>query len=470
LALAFCIPAACVSVGPDYIPPRTTVSESWHSRLENGLNDRQASTAELSLWWETFGDPELTVLINRALQNNLDIRQAVSRVREARAARSISKAGLFPAADASGSITRSHTEDNGTRTLYSTGFDALWEIDLFGGVRRSVEAADADLQASIEDLRDIHVSLAAEVALNYIEMRTYQSRLTVAESNLRNQEETYELTRMRCQAGLTDELDVGQAKAVLETTRSSMPTLRTGMEGSKNRLAVLLGIQPGALHQELEGSGPVPTVPRQVAVGVPADVLRRRPDIRKAEKELAAQTARVGVATADLYPKLKLTGSIGLESLNSGKLFSAGTGSFSFGPGISWPVFDAGVIRQNIEVQSARQEQALQSYETAVLNALEEAENKLTAYSEEQNRKDMLLKGADAAGQAFDLAKMKYQAGLTDFTTLIQAQSSLLSLQDELAKSSGTVASNLVSLYKALGGGWSSNESDNEPTPPHPSP
>jgi outer membrane protein, multidrug efflux system len=456
---------ACVSVGPDYVKPVTSVSPAWHTRLENGLNAQQTDSAKLAQWWEMFGDPELTSLISRAVKNNLDLKQAASRIREARAARSISKAGLFPTLDASGSATRSHSNvgtNSGTQTLYSAAFDALWEIDLFGRVRRSVEAADADLQASVEDLHDVHVSLAAEVALNYIDLRTFQSRLSLAELNLKNLEETYELTRKRCQAGLTDELDVQQAKASLESTRSGIPTLRTGMEGSKNRLAVLLGEQPGILHKELEPSGPIPVVPEQVAVGMPADALRQRPDIRKAEWELAAQTARIGVATADLYPKLKLTGSIGLESLGSGSLFTADSRSTSYGPGISWPLFDAGAIRQNIEVQSAKQEQALQSYESVVLSALEEMENKLTAYAEEQNRRDMLSRGVDAARQAYALAKIKYEAGLTDFTTLIGTENSFLSLQDELAKSNGTVTSNLVSLYKALGGGWTSTVSGKE--------
>lgn len=458
-------PAACVSVGPDYVRPETSVSPAWHSNMEQGLNAGQSDPVNLAQWWEVVGDPQMTSLIGRAVKNNLDVKQALSRIREARAARSIIKAGLSPTLDASGSVTRSHSDtgaNSGSNTLYSTFFDSLWEIDLFGGVRRSVEAADADLQASREDLHDVHVSLAAEVALNYIDLRTYQSRLAVAESNLKNQEETYELTRKRLQAGLRDELDVQQAKASMESTRSGIPTLRAGMEGSKNRLAVLLGEQPGILHKELEGSRPIPLVPRQVAVGVPADVLRQRPDIRKAEQGLAAQTARVGVATADLYPKLKLTGSIGLKSLSSGSLFTANAEGSSYGSGISWPIFDAGAIRQNIEVQSARQEQALQSYESAVLNALEEVENRLTAYAEESTRRDMLSKGADAARQAYDLAKTKYEAGLTDFTSLITTENTLLLLQDELAESTGKVTSNLVSLYKALGGGWSSRGSGEE--------
>jgi NodT family efflux transporter outer membrane factor (OMF) lipoprotein len=453
---------SCASVGPDYVPPKTSLSPAWHTSIGTGLDAQQADPARIEKWWEALGDRELASLINRAVRNNLDIKQAVSRIRQARAQRSIYKAGLLPAVDASASATRSSGSENmggkGSRTLYSAGFDTLWEIDLFGGVQRSVEAADADLQASIEDLHDVHVSLAAEVATNYIELRTCQSRLTVAETNLKNQEDTYKLTGERLQAGLADGLDVAQARAGLESTRSGIPSLRTGIEESKNRLAVLLGTQPGKLHKELEGSGIIPLVPGQIAVGVPADILRQRPDIRKAEQELIARTARVGVATADLYPKLKLSGTIGLEAVNSGSLLSAGARGYSYGPGISWSIFDAGAIRQNIEVSSARQEQALIGYELAVLAALEEVENRLTAYFEEKHRRDALSIGAKASKEAFDLAKIKYEAGLTDFTTLLDAQRSLLSLQDELTTCDGAVASDLVGLYKALGGGWPQND------------
>ncbi|HXK48174.1 MAG TPA: efflux transporter outer membrane subunit [Deltaproteobacteria bacterium] len=457
----------CISVGPDYVRPETPVAQAWHTGMDSGLTAVQTDPARLARWWETLGDPGLTNLMGRAVDNNLDLKQAISRVREARAQRSIAKAGLFPSLDATGSVTRSRGSENTgsgqSRTLYSAGLDAGWELDLFGGVRRSVEAAGADLQASREDLHDVLVSLTAEVGLNYIDLRTYQARLDVAEENLKTREESYELTRERYEAGLTDELDVQQARASLESARAGIPGLRTGMEESMNRLAVLLGVQPGMLHLELGQAKPLPVVPSSVAVGVPADVLRQRPDVRKAERELAAQTARVGVATAELYPKLTLNGSIGLDALNSGKLFTSGARSWSYGPGISWPVFHAGAIRQNIEVQSAMQEQALLTYESSVLGALEEVENALTSYAQEQHRRDSLNEAADAAGRAYEYARIKYEAGLTDFGTLLDAQRSLLSLQDDLATSNGTVTANLVRLYKALGGGWSTHDGTDDP-------
>jgi outer membrane protein, multidrug efflux system len=296
--------------------------------------------------------------------------------------------------------------------------------------------------------------------LNYIEVRTYQKRLAVTQENLEIQQETYSLIQWRCQAGMDDELAVQQARSSLEAARSQIPTLRTSLEGAMNRIAVLLGEQPGALHEELETCQPMPVVPLEVAVGVPADTLRRRPDIRNAERELAAQTARVGAATADLYPKFTLSGSIGIEALSLGNLITAGSRTFSIGPRILWPIFNAGSIRANIEVQSAIQEQAMIQYESTVLSALEEVENALAAYGEEQVRRRSLDEAADAAKQALELAQYKYQTGLIDFITVLDAQRSLLNYEDQLVQSTGSITSNLVRLYKALGGGWTSMAPD----------
>jgi len=264
------------------------------------------------------------------------------------------------------------------------------------------------------------------------------------------------LTLWRFEAGLSDGLAVEQARYNLENTRSQIPTLRTGSEQAMNRIAVLLGEQPGTVHTELEQYKPLPVTPLEVAVGVPADVLRRRPDVRRTERELAAQTARIGVATADLYPKFKLSGSIGLEAFSSGNLVSSGSRTLSGGPSITWRIFDVGAIRQNIEVQSALQEQYFIAYEAAVLSALEEVENAIVAYAEEQNRRQSLTETTRAAQRAVDLAQYKYKAGLADFSNVLDAQRSLLSFQDQKAQSDGTVTSNLVRLYKALGGGWTS--------------
>ncbi|MGV8058106.1 MAG: efflux transporter outer membrane subunit [Smithellaceae bacterium] len=458
ILLLITIISGCVSVGPDYVRPNTTVYQDWNTPLKSDSNNKGKDTQTLVAWWSTFGDQKLSSLIERATKGNLDLKKARARIREARASRGVAKAGFFPTLDATGSASRSKgSEDSGggtTSDLYAVGFDAAWELDIFGGIRRSVEAAQANLEASEEDQRDVLVSLAAEVAINYIDVRTYQTRLAVAKSNLKTQEETYQLTVWRNQAGLSDELAVQQARLNLESTRSKIPTLRTGLEEAMNRIAVLLGEQPGKVHGELINQEPIPVAPENVVVGVPADIMRRRPDVRKAERNLASQTAKVGVATADLYPKFKISGTIGLEALSGSNLFLSGSRTYGFGPSITIPIFAGGSIRQNIEIQSAVQEQYLIAYENAVLNALEEVENALASFVEEQSRRQSLIDATTAAKQTAELAKIKYQAGLTDFSNVLDAERSLLSIEDELAQSKGTVISNLIRLYKALGGGW----------------
>jgi len=452
--------SGCITVGPDYVLPETRLPEKWHNELKGGETGEAQNPQGLAKWWRTLKDPILLTIIDRAVVNNQDIRKVRAKIREQRARRNISYAGLFPTVDASGSFTRKKgSEDTGggkETDFYSAGFDAGWELDLFGGARRLVEASTADLQASKEDLRDVQVSLLAEVALNYADVRSFQSRIEVAERNLNIQDETYQLAQLRYEAGLANEFAVHQSKYNLENTRSNIPALRTALEEAMNRLALLMGDNPGAIHAELKEQKPVPVSQPDIAVGVPADVLRQRPDIRRAERQLAAQTARIGVATAEMYPKINLIGSIGFESLTLDNLISAGSKAYSFGPRITWPIFNAGSIRSNIEVQSALQEQYLIQYEITVLNALEEVENALVAYMEEQNRRQSLSDAKRAASQASAFAQDLYKAGLTDFTSVLDAQRSLLSFEDQLIQSEGRIISNLVRLYKALGGGWTS--------------
>ena len=457
--------AGC-AVGPDYVAPQISAPQGWNAALRGGATARPADPQVLASWWTTFNDPILTSLIDRAVQGNQDFKKAKARVREARARRGVSQADLFPTLNATGSGAYSRgsanlSSDRGAleisaRESYSVGLDAGWEVDAFGGVRRSVEAATADLQASGEDLRNVLVSLLGEVGLNYIAVRTFQARLAVAEANLAAQTETYELTAIRVQAGLTTALDLEQAKYNLESTRSQIPTLQSGLEEAKSRLAILLGEHPGAVHAELAAHQPIPVPPVEVAIGVPADLLRRRPDVRQAERKLAAQTAQIGVATAELYPKFSLVGSIGLSALDLTNLFSATSRAYSIGPSVSWRLFNAGAIRKNIEVQSALQEQALIQYEATVLTALEEVENALVTFVEEQRRREALRHATQSAERAVALAQAQYGAGMVDFRSVLDAQRSLLSLQDQLAQSEGTITSNVVRLYKALGGGWTS--------------
>ncbi|MFH1135663.1 MAG: efflux transporter outer membrane subunit [Pseudomonadota bacterium] len=466
-AILLMILSGCASVGPDYRPPEDQAPAIWNTELQDGLKNASPDPNLLSQWWTTLGDPVLTELIQRAIAGSLDLKMAKAKLWEARAQRGVSQAAQFPTLDMSGSLKKYRTSEftgyGVEEMLYSGEFDAGWEIDVFGGVRRSVEAAQAGLEGAQADLEDVLVSLAAETARNYVEFRTYQTRLNVAEANLKAQEETLALTRSRFQAGLTDELPMQQALYNVENTRSKIPTLRAGMKASANRLSVLVGQAPGGVSELLAKDRGIPVPPIEMAVGVPAEALRRRPDIRSAERALAAQTAKVGVAEAELYPKFKLLGTIGLESLESWDFLKQEALFFSVGPSVSWRLFDFGAIRKNIEVRNALQEQALITYEATVLSALEEVENSLSGYAEEQLRRERLLAAVQAAEKAEKIARGLFKAGLVDFNNVLDAQRSLLSFQDDLTVSQGTVTTDLIALYKALGGGWTPLEGTNGP-------
>ena len=466
--------SGCATVGPDYVPPEKKVPEEFSAQLEavkiepsklEGEQDgappvpvKKITREMLGDWWKTLEDPLLSELVERAIKGNLDLRLAQSRVREERARRGIATADRFPTINASASTTRQQSsKETGTgqaNNLHSAGFDASWEIDLFGGIERSVESAKASVEAREEELNDTLVTLVAEAALNYVEIRTFQARLTAAEKNLKSQEETLQIVKDRLESGLTTTLTLEQANYNFESTKSEIPTLKTGIEQGKNGLAVLLGKFPGSLKNELENYTAIPILPIEVAIGVPADLLRRRPDIRRTERELAAQTARVGVATADLYPKLTLFGSVGLESLSAASLFTGPAAAFSIGPKITWNVFDAGRIRQNIKIEDEKQEQSLIQYELSILTAVKDVENAVIDYAQEQVRRKSLIKSVEASKRAVDLSRELYTAGLSDFLGVLEAERSLFQFQDQLALSEGSVVSNLIRLYKSLGGGW----------------
>ncbi|MBN2808524.1 MAG: efflux transporter outer membrane subunit [Deltaproteobacteria bacterium] len=454
--------SGCLAVGPDYVRVEAKAPKTWHTTLQGGLNDHRLTPEALSQWWQVLGDPQLESLEKRAVAGNLELKIARARIREARALRGVSQAELFPKLNATGSISdQRSSENNGLgheSKLYAAGFDAGWELDIFGGRRRALEAAHAEVASSEEDLHDVLVSLLAEVGLNYVEARTFQARLTAARNNIAVQQETYELNLSLHNAGLIDALALEQSLYNLEHSRSQIPGLQTGLEAAKNRLAVLLGKNPGEVHPELAEEKAIPAIPLSLAVGIPAETLRHRPDIRRAERNLAAASARIGVATADLYPKFTLSGSIGLESISAGKLWQWASRSWNIGPSFSWNIFDAGAIRQNIQVQNARQEQALINYENTVLQALEEVENALVAYAKEQQRREALTQATASAQRADLLARDQYQAGLVDFSNVLEAQRSLLLFRDELAQSNGMVTTNLIRLYKALGGGWTDSD------------
>jgi NodT family efflux transporter outer membrane factor (OMF) lipoprotein len=450
--------AGCAAVGPDYVPPRAAAPAAWHADLQGGLNAHATDPQMLAQWWKTLNDPVLTQLITQAIAGNRDLVVAQANIRAARASRGIAASALYPTLDANASATRNHSNAQigsaGARDLYTANFDAQWELDVFGGTRRAVEAADADVEASEEQLHDVLVSLLAEVALNYVDVRSLQQQIAVAQQNLTTRSESSDISNWRYQAGLGTALDVEQARYALEQSRAQLPTLRTSLAQAMNQIAVLTGRPPGAVEALLATPAPVPVTPLSLAVGVPADVLRQRPDVRRAERQLAAQTARVGVATAAQYPNFSLLGSIGWEALSAGDLFTPAVRGTTIGANLAQPIFNAGRIRQTIAVQNALQEQALATYESTLLTALQDVEDALVAYAQEQQSRDALRAGAQAAQNAATLALDQYTSGLVDFQVVLETQRALLLLQEQLVISSGQVTADLIRIYKALGGGW----------------
>lgn len=445
----------CAAVGPDYSEPQLAVPAGWSA----GTGTDAMDAVLLARWWHGFGDPVLDRLVADALAANLDLAQARARLREARARRGVAGAALAPSVDASLSGSRSRSSgqsgSGSTRELYSAGFDASWELDVFGGLRRSVEAAQADLEASVESLSDTRVSLAAEVALNYIDLRTAEQRLAIAEESIASRGENHQIIRWRQQAGLVSELDLAQATTDLESTRAVLPPLRTAVTEAKNRLAVLLGRNPGELESLVHADRPIPLAAAEIVAAIPADTLRQRPDVRAAERRLAAQTARLGEAEAARYPSFRLSGSLGLEALELDALADRGANTHSLFGGITAPVFNAGRIAANIEIQDALVEQARLAYRAAVLAALEEVENALTAVANTDARRAKLAEAAAAARTTLAIAEYRYASGLADFLSVLDAQRTQLSLDEQLAGSTGELARAQIRLYKALGGGWS---------------
>lgn len=457
--------AAC-AVGPNYREPSLATPDEWHSQPATGVRADDAEA--LASWWTILNDATLNQLIEQALAENKSVKQAIARVKESRARRNITAAGLFPTlgSSASGSHSNSDvritdpdtlldTSNSRSNESYSSALDAGWELDVFGGTRRSLQASTAQLAATEADLRDALITLLGDVAVGYVNVRTTQSRLTYAERSLKAQSDVLDITGWRAEAGLATELDVEQAKANYAQTRAQIPSLESNLTAAKNRLAVLTGQQPGALEDKLAERRPIPTVPTDIISSVPAEVLRRRPDVRSAERRLAAQTAQVGVATAALYPSLSLSGSLGVSAASAGDLFSENLGTTRYGLSLNMPIFRAGALRQNIKAQNALVDQALASYEATVLAVYEEVENALTAWINEQRRHAALVEALNSAQLAYQLATVQYNSGIVDFQTVLTADRQLIATQDALAVSDGEITSNLIRLYKALGGGWS---------------
>lgn len=420
----------------------------------------QELTAErLASWWNVFNDPMMTELILESLENNKDLAAARAKVTEARASLGISQAKLLPWLDSTNfwNSGRTPVQAGGTGSganLYKLGIDASWEIDIFGGQRASIKAQRATLEAQYAALYSTWTSLASEVAMNYISLRTLQERLAIARYNLALQQDTVDIQQSKVDSGLADSLALKQAQYTMEQTKAGIPNIETSIEQVKNALAILVGEVPGTLEEKLTDKQPIPKISGTEFIGIPANAIRQRPDIRQAERRLVAQLARKKSAQADLWPKFYLTGSIGTEAGNWGSLFTGPAKLYSFLPRISWPIFHAGAIRNNIKVQGAIAEQLLAAYEQTVLSAVGEVRDSLSANVKEYERNESLKRGVEAAQTALDVANDKYANGLVDFTNVINAQRSLAALSEEYVISEGKISTNAVKLFKALGGGW----------------
>jgi len=453
--------AGC-TVGPDYTRPKLELPERWKQQQQKTAD---SAPVELKDWWTTLNDPVLEGLIEQSAGANLDLREAWFRIEESRALRDFSSGRYAPQVDAAASYLRSRDTRNAAASIpgvsddqinsHSAGFDSAWEIDLFGGIKRSVESSQAALEASVDNYHDVMITLYAEVARNYVEMRAIQSRLRYAQQNIDSQRETLKLTEDRFNAGITPELDVTQAKLNLANTESEVPSLRLAEIQAINRIAVLLGQFPQSFKGQLRAVSPIPTPSEQIPAGLPADLLRRRPDIRRAERELAAQTAGIGVATADLYPSFSLTGTFHLKAESPSDMTNMSSRAYSFGPGLKWNIFSGNRVRNNIKIAEARTEQAAVRYERAVLGAVEEVEAALTAYMQEHERRDALDRSTAASQKAVELVESLYRNELTDFQNVLDMQRTLFLQQDKLAVSRGQVVLSLIRIYKAIGGGWS---------------
>ena len=436
------------TVGPNYQRPPTAEGEAWHEPLADGLSGAPADRAELASWWQRLDDPLLDDLVARAVAGNLDLRGVRARVREASAKRAVAEAGLWPMLRARLVLSPGKPDSNTSRA--SSGLQTLWTLDAFGAVRRGVEAAVGDLGATQEDLHDALVNLSAAVVQTYVDLRALQSRIAIAEQNLGAQTETAQIASWRVQAGLTTVLDVERADTNVEQTRSQIPELRAELEQAKNRLAILVGEVPGSLSAQLEAPGPIPAAPAEIAVGVPAEALLRRPDVRRAERQLAAETARVGVAKAAAYPSITLTGAIGTSAISpAGAALGAAAATE-----VAQVIFDHGAIKGRIRAQKAVTAATLANFQETTLAALEEVEDGIAAYTQEQQRRADLASAAASAERAALLSRDRYASGLVDFQVVLDAERSLYTLEDQLVSSENLVASNLVRLYRSLGGGW----------------
>jgi multidrug efflux system outer membrane protein len=509
-AVAAATAAGGCMVGVDYQQPKSAVKTGF-GESHAGPTTKGSEPVDLAVWWRTFHDPELNSLVNRAIRGNNTFLQAQARVRQARAQLGVEWGNELPTLFLNGQYSRTQvprtsgitvepstsgsTSGSGTTTttggttgttgttstgttsgssssgltsgethrqsnLYQAGFDAGWEVDVFGGTRRAIEASEDDLEAQVNARRNALVTLTAEVARDYVLLRGYQLQLKYANSNLTSEQSTLELTRSRFRAGLTSDLDVANAEASVAQTAATVPTLLIQIKQSIHAISVLLGEEPMALAAELGRDAPIPITPSEVPVGMPSELLRRRPDVRQAERQLAEQTALIGVAVANLFPKFSLTSSVGQENSRFGLIARDNSTIWSFGPTMNWQILSYTQLRDEIRVANAEQAQSLYAYQQAVLQSFSDVEDALVAYAQDQVRTKALNDEVSANQRAVDLSTQLYERGLGDFLNVLTAQRALFAAQNDLATSQSNVATDLVQLYKALGGGWDEHDED----------
>jgi len=460
------IPAATLcacAVGPDYHRPLTPTPPQFANLAQPGFSGGELEAK----FWTLFGDPALNRLVEDALAANKDLKRARANLLESRAARRLAGFDAYPTVTAHGGYSHLKESRHQLPAAISpvrvdddvdVGFDAVWELDFFGRVRRGIEAARANEQASAARLRDAQVTVTAEVARNYFVLRGLQEQLAVALRNADNQSQTLKVTQARLEAGRGTELDTSRAEAQLKTTLASVPPLQSSIATTIYRISVLTGRLPDALSSQLTTAQPLQALPGLNAIGDPGALLRRRPDIRVAERNLAASTALIGVAVGDLFPKVTFLGAAGYDAVNFRGIGASGSDTFNVGAGISWAALDLGRVRARIHIARAHAEGDLAAYESAVLGALEETEDALITYGRAQARRDMLVEAAAASDKASNLARQRFQGGLTDFVNVLDAERDTLAVEDALAQSRTQAATALVAVYKALGGGWVDEE------------
>ena len=466
LAPLLLLASACTTLGPDFVQPDAPRPADWNQDGAEMLNTR---APQVEQWWRVFNDPVLDTLVTTAYNQNLPLQVAGLRILEARAQLGIATGNRYPQLQQLGGAARlnqlSENSPNFTPVAdkgfkdYQLGFDAGWEIDFWGRFARGIEAADANLSGSIADYDNALVTLTAEVARSYVTIRTLEERLRIARENIKLQEESLRIATVRFRNGATTELDVQQATSNLSDTRAQIPALERSLRQAKNALSVLLGMPPSELTGLLGASGPIPVAPANVAVGIPAELLRRRPDVQQADMLAASQSALIGVARAELYPKFSLLGSIGYAtsdtgSSSAGDLFDSDSLTFFAGPTFQWNILNYGRLKNNVRVQDARYQQTIVNYRNTVLTAYREVEDAMVGFIQSQIESGFREQGARAAKRSTEIANIQYREGAVDFQRVIDSERALVLQQDNWTNSKGDIALNLIAMYKAMGGGW----------------